>query len=137
LDFVLVVLGVLVEGWAIGGFGVLRFHGLVCYSAVEMRSEIVIVALFFLVLFLLLRGVEMWITPDADFLIFSVARRCGRIEQGAEAIHGRGDVEARKGDAPCLLFAWFTVKTGHYPGHYSESCKKGRVTTKLYEEMVA
>ena len=94
-----------------------------------MCNESVVVVIFFLVLFLLLGGVEMWITPSVCFVTFSVAWRCGRIEQEAEAIHGRGDVEARKGDVPCLLFAWFTVKTGHYPGHNSESCKNGRVTT--------
>ena len=49
----------------------------------------------------------------------------------------KGDIEARHEDFPCLLFAWSTVKTEHYPGHYSESCKHGQVATKPYERMVA
>lgn len=92
-----------------------------------MRSEFVAaVEVFFLVLFLLLASVDKWITLHFGI---SAARPCGRIEQEAEAFCDKGDVEARRKDFPCLLFTWSTVKTEHYPGHYSESCKNGQVAT--------
>ena len=91
-----------------------------------MRSKIVIAAVFFLLLFLLLKGVYMWIT-----FAISVTRPCGRIEQEAEAFDPRGPLEARPVDLPCLLFTWLTVKTEHYLGHNSEFCKHGQVTTSL------
>ena len=84
-----------------------------------MRSDPVIVALFFFLLFLLERGVEMWITFPMTLPSISATGPCGRIEQEAEAFCAKGQCEARHGDIPCLLFAWSTVKTGHYPGHYS------------------
>ena len=90
-----------------------------------------------MVLFLLLRGVEMWITFRVALPGISAARPCGRIEQEAEVFCAKGDVEARHRDFPCLLFTWSTVKTEHYPGHNSESCKKGQVATKAYERRVA
>ena len=102
-----------------------------------MRSELVIVEIFFLLLFLLAWCVELWITFRVVLLAFSAAWPCGRIEQEAEAICAKGHCEARRQDFPCLLFAWSTVKTGHYPGHYSESCKNGQVATKLYGRIVA
>ena len=91
-----------------------------------MRSEIVIVAVFFLLLFLLRIGVDLWIT-----FAISVMRPCGRIEQEAEAFDPMGHLEARPVDFPCLLFAWLTVKTEHYLGHHSEFCKHGQVATSL------
>ena len=103
-----------------------------------MRSELVVVGVFFLLLFLLLGAVDMWITFCAVLLGTSAAWPCGRIEQEAEAICVKGYYEARHRDFPCLLFAWSTVKTGHYPGYYSGSCKRGQVATKpLYRRMVA
>ena len=110
---------------------------LVCSLSEELRSKTVIVEVFFLLLFLLSWRVELWIT----FCIFlpgiSAAWPCGRIEQEAEAFCDQGDVEARRRDFPCLLFTWSTVKTEHYPGHYSESCKHGQVATKPYERRIA
>jgi len=96
-----------------------------------MRSESVIVAVFFLLLFLLTERVGLWITFCIGFSAFSVAWPCGRIEQEAEAIDPVGECEARPEEFPCLLFAWFTVKTGHYLGHNSELRKDGQVTTSL------
>ena len=89
-----------------------------------MRSEIVIVVVFFLLLFLLCIGVDLWITFG-----ISVTGPCGRIEQEAEAFDPRGLLEARPVDFPCFLFAWSTVKTEHYLGHNSEFCKQGQVAT--------
>ncbi len=104
---------------------------LVCSSLEEMRSEFVLAEVFFLVLFLLAWRVELWITFCVALPGISAAWPCGRIEQEAEVFCDKGDVEARHEDFPCLLFApWSTVKTGHYPGHYSESCKRGQVATK-------
>lgn len=82
-----------------------------------MRSETVIVEVFFLLLFLLLAGVDMWITQD-----ISVAWPCGRIEQEAVVVRAwdRLCAQVRHRDIPRLLFACYTVKTEHYPGHYSE-----------------
>ena len=95
------------------------------------------VELFFLVLFLLWADVEMWITQFRDVLAILLAGPCERIEQEAEVFCDEGDVEARHEDLPCLLFAWSTVKTEHYPGHYSESCKRGQVATKPYRRRIA
>ena len=106
---------------------------LVCYSAVEKRSEPVIAVLFFLLLFLLDWSVEMWITFLMKLTAISVPRPCGRIEQEAEAfrVKGKHNAQARRRDFPCLLFTnVVATKTGHYPGHYSESCKNGQVATK-------
>ena len=89
-----------------------------------MRSEIVIAVVFFLLLFLLRIGVDLWITFG-----ISVTRPCGRIEQEAEAFDPRGLLKARPVDFPCFLFAWSTVKTEHYLGHDSEFCKHGQVAT--------
>jgi hypothetical protein len=94
-----------------------------------MRSKSVIVDIFFLLLFLLVGLVGLWITFCIGCLAISVAWPCGRIEQEAEAIDPVGELEARPEDLPCLLFAWFTVKTGHYLGHNSELCKDGQVAT--------
>jgi len=102
-----------------------------------MRSEFAVVEIFFLLLFLLAWRVELWITFLFALPGISAAWPCGRIEQEAEAFRAQGDVEARHEDFPCLLFTWSTVKTEHYPGHYSESCKRGQVATKPYGRMVA
>ena len=91
-----------------------------------MRSEIVVAAIFFLLLFLLRIGVDMWIT-----FAISVTWPRDRIEQEAEAFDPMGPLEARPVDFPCLLFAWSTVKTEHYLGHNSGLCKHGRVATSL------
>jgi len=96
-----------------------------------MRSEEVAAVIFFLLLFLLVCRVDLWITFDVCFSAISVAWPCGRIEQEAEAIDPVGECEARPEEFPCLLFTWFTVKTGHYRGHNSELCKDGQVTTSL------
>ncbi len=79
----------------------------------------------------------MWITQFRDVLAILLAGPCERIEQEAEVFCDEGDVEARHEDLPCLLFAWSTVKTEHYPGHYSESCKRGQVATKPYRRRIA
>ena len=102
-----------------------------------MRSEFVIVGVFFLLLFLLLVCVGLWITSRINIFAISVAWPCGRIEQEAEAVNPVGHCEARPEDFPCLLFACFIVKTGHYLGHYSELCKDGQVSTKPYRRIVA
>jgi hypothetical protein len=96
-----------------------------------MRSKFIIVVLFFLLLFLLEGCVDLWITFCIGFSAISVAWPCGRIEQEAEAFDSKGHYEARSEDFPCLLFAWSTVKTGHYLGHNSELCKDGQVATSL------
>ena len=102
-----------------------------------MRSEFAVVEIFFLLLFLLAWRVELWITFLFALPGISVAWPCGRIEQEAEAFRDEGEVEARHRDFPCLLFTWSTVKTEHYPGHYSESCKRGQVATQPYRRRVA
>ena len=84
---------------------------------------------FFLVLFLLFVAVGMWITCFRFRLGILLAGPCEKIEHEAEARGSMGYAEARCEVFPCLVFAWSTVKTGHYPGHYSESCKDGQVAT--------
>ena len=95
-----------------------------------MRSRFVVaVEVFFLVLFLLFIAVDMWITLPRDVRRILLAGPCEKIEHEAEALSSKGYCEARCEDFPCLVFTWSTVKTGHYPGHYSESCKDGQVAT--------
>ena len=104
---------------------------LVCSVQDVLRSEFAVaVGVFFLVLFLLWAAVDMWISRSHHVLAILLARPCEKIEHEAEAICAKGQREARHRDSPRLVFAWSTVKTGHYPGHYSESCKRGQVATK-------
>jgi len=84
---------------------------------------------FFLVLFLFVG--RCGYVDKMRFLIGHslLAWPCERMEQEAEAGDCRGLLEARDEDGPRLLFTWSAVKTGHYPGHYSESCKLGQAAT--------
>ena len=103
---------------------------LVCSVGGLLRSEsVAVVVFFFLALFLLWRAVDMWITSAASRANFSCRRALWQDRTGGRGDFPQGHCEARREDFPCLLFAWSTVKTGHYPGLYSESCKTGQVAT--------
>jgi hypothetical protein len=79
---------------------------LVCYPKQLECNKPVIVTIFFLALFLLLAGVDMWIT-----FAISVARPCGRIEQEAEAFCAwdRHGAQVRREAIPRLLFTCSTI----------------------------